>query len=294
VRALVTGAFGFLGSAISTGLERDGWTVVRTGRPRTEIPSPAFESLLERSEPSLVVHCAGPASVPASVADPEADRRGSVDVLSSVLDRLAALSVPPRVLLISSAAVYGQPERLPVRETDPLTPISPYGRNRVACESLVREYASVAPAAALRVFSAYGEGLARQLLWDVSQKALARKPLVLAGTGKESRDFIHADDVAQAVACVARREPRDTEIYNVATGRQLTVAELAALLLAALGIEGEVSFSGRARPGDPERWQADVSRIGSLGFEPAVAIGEGVRRYAAWVSAYASASTAPR
>ena len=285
--ALVTGAFGFLGGAIATKLEADGWNVVRTGRPAHEIPSAPFDALLREASPDLVVHCASPASVPASVADPEADRAGSVVVLDQLLRRLAVLSTVPRVLLLSSAAVYGQPERLPVGEADPLAPISPYGQHRAASEALLREYANAndVAVASLRVFSAYGEGLARQVLWDICTRALAGGPVVLAGTGAESRDFIHARDVARAVALVARQSEPGQDVYNVATGEELTIAKLAALLLGGLEVETDVVFSGETRIGDPDCWRADIGRLRSLGFEVTVPIEAGVRSYAQWVRA---------
>ncbi len=284
VRALVTGAFGFLGSAISRRLEEDGWIVVRSGRPASDIPSVAFDAQLAAGA-EVVVHCAGPASVPASIVDPDADRVGSVGVLARLLERLADLPAPPRVVLLSSAAVYGQPERLPVDEEAPLAAISPYGRNRVISESLVHEYSEQTNASAttLRVFSAYGEGLTRQVFWDVCQKATAGGAVLLSGTGHESRDFVHAEDVAQAVSILAGAVPAPHDAYNVGTGRQTSIAELSRLLLAALGIKTEVIFSGEPRAGDPERWQADIGRLRSLGFEVAVPLETGVRRYAAWV-----------
>ena len=285
MRALVTGAFGFLGTAISRRLEDDGSTVVRAGRPETEIPSAAFDALLESARVDVVVHCAGPASVPASIADPEADRTGSVEVLAALLARLSALPTPPRVVLLSTAAVYGQPEQLPVAESAPLAAISPYGRNRVVAESLVQEYSRrfEASTTSLRVFSAYGEGLMRQVFWDVCRKALAGDTVVLLGTGHESRDFVHAEDVAQAVSRIVGTPSVEPDAYNVGTGRQTSIAELSTLLLAALGVNAEITFSGEVRAGDPECWQADIGRLRSLGFEVTVPLETGVERYAEWV-----------
>ena len=282
--ALVTGASGFLGGHICKGLRADGWTVVAAGRPELEIPSPAFERRLQETSPSLVVHCAGPASVAASVEDPVADFLGSAGVLVALLERLAGIRRKPRLLLLSSAAVYGDPIRLPVREGDETRPISPYGFHRLACELLLGEFERVygVPSAALRVFSAYGEGLRRQILWDICEKAIGDGEVVLSGTGDESRDFVHASDVAQAVAVAARHARFETEILNVASGVETTIADLAELLVSELGSNVPVRFLGDARPGDPSNWRADISAARTLGFRPAVTIAEGTRRYAAW------------
>lgn len=280
--ALVTGAFGFLGRHVAAGLAEEGWTVVEAGRPRTEIPSPEFDALLVDAEPRLVVHCAGPASVPASLVDPESDFRGSVEVLHELLERLRGREAA--LVLISSAAVYGQPDRLPVAEDAPARPISPYGFHRLHCELALREFHELwgLRSCALRVFSAYGEGLRRQIMWDICAKALGDGRVELHGTGAESRDFVHAADVARAVAVVAREAPLEAEAYNVGTGVETRLDELAPLLLAALGSDAPVSFSGERRPGDPVNWRADTTRIAALGFEPAVPVTEGAARYAEW------------
>jgi UDP-glucose 4-epimerase len=280
--ALVTGAGGFLGQHVASGLSAAGWEVVAAGRPEVEVPSPAFDALLGSRPPELVVHCAGPASVPASVDDPATDFRGSVGVLFELLDRLRDRDTA--FVLVSSAAVYGEPASLPVTEDAPLRPISPYGFHRVLCEELVREFHELwgLRCCALRVFSAYGDGLRRQIMWDICRKALLEGEVSLHGTGDESRDFVHADDVAGAVVAAAGSAPLAAEAYNVGTERETRLSELAPMLLEALGSDAPVAFSGQSRAGDPRHWRADTSRIAALGFAPRVGLEEGVRRYAAW------------
>lgn len=277
---LVTGAAGFLGRHALAAFAEAGTAVVGVGRPDVEIPSPAFDRLLAEVQPALVVHCAGAASVPASLADPDADRAGSVDVLAAVLERLGNA----RLLLVSSAAVYGEPESVPIAEDAPLAPLSPYGRHRVEAEALA--VGSGAPVAIARVFSAYGEGLRRQVLWDIATRALAGGPVELAGTGAETRDFVHARDVAAALVAIARSSAFEGEALNVATGVETSIAELAGIVTAELGCAA-VRFSGVGRPGDPARWRADIGRLRALGFEPSVAIEQGAAAYARWAREHA-------
>lgn len=274
--ALVTGHHGFLGGHVAATLAARGAQVVGAGRPELTIPSREFDELVREARPTLVVHCAGPASVPASLADPATDRAGAVSVLEALLDRLGGA----RLVLVSSAAVYGQPDRLPVPEDAPLAPVSPYGRHRVEAERLALD--SGVPLAIARVFSAYGEGLRRQVLWDVAQRALAGGPVELSGTGEETRDFIHAGDVAGAIAALAERAAFAGETINVGTGVETSVADLAELIVRELG-GGEIRFTGDERPGDPARWRADVTQLHALGFEPSVAIEDGAAAYARWV-----------
>jgi UDP-glucose 4-epimerase len=283
VVALVAGSHGFLGRWISAALETAGWTVTRAGRPDQEIPSPEFDRLLADARPKLVVHCAGPASVPASVEDPDSDRAASVGVTTQLVERLSALPSRPRLVFISSAAVYGEPRDLPVGEDAPFAPISPYGRHRVECEAAVRS--GGLPAVTMRIFSAYGEGLRRQVLWDIAQRALAGGPVELLGTGEESRDFVHASDVGRAVVVAATGASFAGEAYNLASGIETRIADLAEMLVQALAVDERPVFTGVGRSGDPMRWQADIGALRALGFEPQVPLAEGVERYAAWVRA---------
>lgn len=278
--ALVTGHRGYLGSHAVRALIAAGWSVTGVGRPETEIPSDAFEKILEEVAADVVVHCSGPASVPAAERDPVSDRRGSVEVLSALLGSLIRAKAGTRLVLVSSAAVYGDPIRLPVTEQEPLRPISAYGTHRLECEQLA--IASNVPTAVARVFSAYGEGLRRQVLWDITQSALRGDRVELQGTGRESRDFVHGADVGQALATIAHLGSFVGESYNVGTGVETTIAELAHKLVTAVNPRAQVGFSGRNRAGDPLRWRADISAAQALGFSPMVTIDEGAARYAAW------------
>jgi UDP-glucose 4-epimerase len=278
---VVTGAAGFIGSRVASVFAAEGSDVVRAGRPHQEIPSREFERLFDEHYVDLVVHCAGPASVPASVADPSADRAGSVDVTRALIALLERQDPRPRLLLVSSAAVYGEPQDLPVGETAVPAPISPYGRHRLEVEELA--VASVLPTAVARVFSAYGDGLRRQVMWDIARKALTHDTVELWGTGAESRDFLHVDDLARALETIANSTGFGNEVYNVGSGDETTIAELAQLMLASLGSDATPTFRGVEREGDPTRWRADIRRIQALGWSPSIDLAAGVARYAAWM-----------
>lgn len=153
--SLVTGGHGFLGAYVHAALAERG-QVASAGRPDVEIPSSTFDRLLESARPDLVVHCAGPASVATSLADPAADFDASVVVTFELLDRLRSLRPPPRVVFISSAAVYGNAPSLPIGENEIPRPMSPYGHHKLAGEYLLREFSELfgVPSVSLRVFSA--------------------------------------------------------------------------------------------------------------------------------------------
>lgn len=292
---IVTGASGFLGSLVCAEFKLSGYRVVGVGREpdvrgtcdqylQAELPSRAFEHLVTSVQPSLIVHAAGPASVPASFLDPVQDFVGTTVVLASLLDAVRRNSPRSRVVVFSSAAVYGNPPSLPVTEEAPLEPVSPYGFHKLAAEGLLREYADVygVRSAGLRIFSAYGPGLRKQLAWDVCEKIRNNGVVRLFGTGEETRDFVHGRDVARACMAIAKSAPMLGETFNVASGQETTVRKVAELIVEALRPGTTIEFTRETRLGDPLRWRADISAIGALGFAPSVPIEAGMTEYADW------------
>lgn len=299
--ALVTGAAGFLGRHVVRRFLEAGWGVAgldaaspgaaalpaNVAYHQLSLPSSALGSVIVAASPDVVIHCAGSASVPVSLESPAIDFRGNTVLTFEVLDALRMFAPRCRFVLLSSAAIYGDPVALPVREEHAAAPLSPYGMHKQQCEMLCAEFSRFfgVSTAVARIFSAYGPGLKRQVVWDICQRALTQKELPMHGTGAESRDFIHAADVAHALFTLATAAPAHGEIYNVASGRETTIAELVSLLTAELAPELQPRFDGKATKGNPLNWRADISKIGALGFAPRVSLEEGVREVARWARA---------
>lgn len=296
---LITGIAGFLGRYTAREFARAGWHVVGVDDVapdqappgvefhRLRLPSAALDPLLTKVAPAACIHAAGRASVASSLRDPASDFRDGVVLTFELLDALRRCAPRCRVALLSSAAVYGDPSSLPVRETDPIAPLSPYGYHKRQCELLLEEFARLyaLPSVAVRIFSAYGPGLRRQVVWDICERALTTGRLVLHGTGSESRDFVHALDIARGLVHLVEHAPASAEIYNLASGTQTTIREVATVLLAHLHLNLQPEFDGQRTPGDPVHWRADLSRLTALGFSPEITLEEGLREVAASSSA---------
>ena len=214
----------------------------------SDLGSPEFEAMLVAAKPDLIIHAAGPSSVAGSVKGPAGDFLGSVDVFYHVMDSVRRLAPSCKVLLLSSAAVYGNPQTLPVHEDAPLRPISPYGFHKKICEILIEEFYSVygIRGCSVRIFSAYGAGLKRQVLWDISRKALWDNVVNLQGTGEETRDFVHAEDVAERLGNIADHATFSAEAYNLSYGVATTIREVAETLVAELGRNWDDRFLSSA------------------------------------------------
>ncbi|HEY8281815.1 MAG TPA: NAD-dependent epimerase/dehydratase family protein [Leifsonia sp.] len=188
-----------------------------------------------------------------------------------------------RVVFASSASVYGDPEKLPMHEDDTLSPLTPYCISKRTGEDLLGYYERRAGLSwiALRFFNVYGEGQKTTAYYtSVINHFVNRlkngEPPVIDGEGKQSMDFIHVKDIARAVVLAMTSEQSNMAI-NVGTGIDTTVAELARILIDAVGVDVEPQFN--PRPVLVSRRAADTTRATEvLGFEPSVEVREGMTR----------------
>ena len=292
--AMVTGAAGFIGAYVVRQLLDEGHAVIGIGHPggkpfcapgyqwhEAEVNLPSLRAL--GCVPEMVVHCAGSASVARSLECPEEERRRTIGSAAAVLDFAAAVAPRAQLVLISSAAVYGHVESQPIAESEPLAPVSPYGEYKRQTEELWRAHAALykLQGVIVRLFSVYGEGLRKQLLWDACKK-LSTGNCEFGGTGDETRDWLHASDAARLLVLATKHATQTCPVVNGGTGQAIPVREVLAELSNALGLTGSPRFNGVARLGDPVRYLADVSRAHDWGWEPRLEWREGIHRYARW------------
>jgi len=299
---LITGGAGFIGSHIAQELSRreDARLLVLDDLSSGKLANlEGFKGRVEFHKKDIrdyegilglfagvdyVFHEAALVSVAASVERPEENHSVNVTGTFNVLRAARAQGVR-RVVLASSAAVYGDEPSLPKREDMTPRPESPYGLAKVAAEHYARLYSRLygMPVIALRYFNVYGprQDASSPYSGVVSifvEKALARAVPTVFGDGRQSRDFVFVSDVVRAnLLAMHERSLRGGEIFNVATGRP---TDLEALLRAVGELEGE-RISPRyapARAGDIQRSLADISKAREvLGYEPKVSLEGGLR-----------------
>lgn len=236
-------------------------------------------------QPDVILHCAGSANVGASVINPLSDLEGNLYSLYQLLLALKSFEKRPKLIFLSSAAVYGNPKQLPIREEDEPAPISPYGIHKLMCEELCHYYNRVHGyrARSVRIFSAYGNGLRKQIMWDTYQKYETTGKINLFGTGDETRDFIHITDVMQAIGLILDYDGPE-EVFNVANGEEVSIRELAHTYAGELGENTEiVTFNGETKAGDPQNWRADISLLQGIGYQKKMDLKTGIGMYVDWV-----------
>jgi len=298
---LITGVAGFIGRYVARYFSEQGWSVIGIDNSPPEnapltnlaayhqlqLPDAALNNLLKQYSPNIFIHCAGRAAVSLSMTEPTADFYTNTVLTFEVLNALRLYTPSCRFIFISSAAVYGNPEALPVTETQSSAPLSPYGFHKWQSEKLCLEFTKIygLPTASVRIFSAYGPGLRRQVLWDICCKAITYNTVKLHGTGRESRDFIHGLDIAKALMVVANSAPMEGEVYNLGSSREVAIAELAEMIVNTLECNATPLFDGIVPIGTPLNWQADISKLNALGFTPSVLLEQGVKTFVHWCRA---------
>ena len=232
-----------------------------------------------------VFHFVGNSYVPWSVEDPARDYALNLENTFLLLEALRSIADAPRLVNVSSAAVYGNPRSFPIRESDPTAPISPYGVSKLAAERYVAVYSRIygLRAASVRPFSVYGPRQRKQVVYDLLHR-LRSDPhhLSVLGDGTQARDFVHVQDLIQALLLVGMAATCNGEVYNVASGTTHTIAELVSALCSVCDQAPEIVYSGDVRPGDAQKWVVDIDRLRHLGFEPTVGLRDGLAAVRDW------------
>ena len=295
MRVLILGSEGFIGSNAVTYFEKQGFEVYKADiilkdEPHYQVINPEqpdFASLFTQGQFDICINATGAANVQFSFNHPALDYSLNVANVYYLLNALRQYNPACRFINFSSAAVYGNPQQLPIHEKSKLHPLSPYGWHKLYSEQVCREFAQYfgLHTISLRVFSAYGEGLKKQLFWDVYQKILnsSNNSIEVFGTGKESRDFIYIQDLLQAVNCVINQASFGGEAINVACGQEVSIEKAIDTLVTQINPGLQVKFTGKEKKGDPLNWVADIGNLQSMGFTPSYNLEDGLKRTLTWM-----------
>ncbi len=303
MRTLVTGGAGFIGSNIVALLVGEGHEVtvidnMLTGY-RSNLDALAEVRVIDgdiRDESSIetaadgaevILHLAASLGNKRSIEMPVDD--ADINVIGTLRVLEAARKYGTRKIVFSSSAgIFGELKTLPIDETHPLEPDSPYGATKLCAEKLCLAYGRLYgfEAVALRYFNVYGVNQRYDAYGNVipifANRLVKRNPLTVFSDGEQTRDFVNVRDVARANYNAALADGV-SGAYNVASGTRITINELTRLMGEAAGIEPVVEYAP-PRPGDVRDSLADISRAAeAFGYRPVVGLVEGLGEYMDWV-----------
>ena len=293
MRILIIGSMGFIGSHLKLYFTRTlhevyGCDIIDSYDQKNYIKIDKrfdYNTLLKDNLYDVCVNCSGSAYVSKSFDDTINDfELNSFNVLK-FLEIIKRQNPECKFINISSAAVYGNPLKLPIGEKDESLPISPYGYHKLISEYILDEYNKLwgVKTSSVRIFSAYGNGLKKQVLYDISKKILIEDEIHLFGTGNETRDFIHIDDICRALECVIKSDNFQSSKINVANGEQISIKEIIKIINKHWNHKKKIEFDGIERQGDPANWCADISLLKSYGYSQGVNINDGIKGYINWI-----------
>jgi UDP-glucose 4-epimerase len=230
----------------------------------------------------IIIHLAALIDVSASVADPIETNDVNVNGTLNILQE-AAKSKVKKVIFASSTAVYGETKELPITEGTLLNPISPYAASKVAAESYCKAFAGSYgfDAIILRFFNVYGprnenspySGVITKFL----QKACNNETLTVEGDGKQTRDFIHVNDVTRAIVSALRATKSKGEAFNVCTGKPTSINEIVDALRTITGKDLKVTHAP-SRIGDIRNsYGSPAKSAQKLGFKSTVSLLDGLK-----------------
>ena len=239
----------------------------------------------ERGIPDTIFHLAGGSLVMASVERPFEDFQKTVISTAETLEWVRTAAPDTAVVFASSAAVYGNEQSIPIREDSSIAPCSPYGYHKRMAELLIESYARRfgVRVSVVRLFSVYGEGLRKQLLWDLCGRCASNpRDIQLQGTGNEVRDWLWVEDAASYLSQASGLAGAVPFLVNGGTGQPCTVREISESVIRDWGLDCQVRFSQVTRPGDPAYLVADNTWGVECGFKAEMDWSDGIRRYVKW------------
>lgn len=310
MRVLITGGAGFIGSNLAHSLAAEHEVGIiddlsagslanvpeQVWFREIDILDPALEDAVREFGPDVVVHLAAQASVVESIRDPYRDWAVNVDGTAAVAAAAEAAGAF-RVISASSAAVYGDPVELPLLENSQKTPLSPYGRSKLAAESVLAEAlaATKLDFASVRFSNVYGprqdwrgEGGVVAVFCGLMAEG---RPPVIHGSGEQTRDFIYVGDVVAALTAAALTEVslRDGDgsgpAYNISAGTRTSINELAEVVAEATGFTHPLKHEP-AREGDIMHSVLDSHKARTVfAWDARVPLKVGIRKTVEWLHA---------
>lgn len=298
-KILISGAKGFLGSHIAKHFKFLGYEAYGIGHGELSVEESkligldywrkddiSIKSILEFNQTfDVIVHCGGSGSVGFSVDYPYDDFKKTVNGTLEVLEYMRVYNPNAHLIYPSSPAVQGEHPDTPIHEDYIGKPTSPYGYHKKIAEDLCQSYSEKfnLKISIIRLFSVYGNGLKKQLLWDAFHKIKeAKNDVSFWGTGDETRDFIHIDDVLLLVDTLIQRNELFI-LINGGTGTKHSIKNVVEMIRDLVNPNIQIQFNNQINIGNPIYYWADTQKLEKYDINVHKKLEQEIINYVEWV-----------
>lgn len=287
---LIIGSNGFIGKAIynyfSGFFNIHGVDIVKSNQTSfTQINSISdLENLEGINTFNFIINATGSADVRRSNEFPLNDFEKNTLNVYEILSIIKIKNPKSKFINISSGGVYGN-KNSAVIETDKLNPVSTYGFNKKMAENICEHFYNQFKISSysLRIFSAYGPGLKRQLFWDLYKKSLNTNQIELYGDSTDYRDFIYIGDICEFIKIIIDKNISGYHVFNLSSGLLTTIESAVKCFYKILDKNIKYSFSGNSLQGYPKGIFADISKANKIGFVPKYTLEQGLKKTIEWI-----------
>jgi UDP-glucose 4-epimerase len=233
---------------------------------------------------NFIINASGSTDVKRSNELPLNDFEKNTLNVYEILSIIKVKNPEAKFINISSGAVYGNKNSAAI-ETDKLNPVSTYGFNKKITENICEHFYNQFKISSysLRIFSAYGPGLKRQLFWDLYNKSLKTNQIELYGDSTDYRDFIYIDDICEFIKIIVDKNISGYHIFNLSSGLLITIESAVKSFCNILDKNLKFSFSGNSMQGYPKGVFADISKAKKFGFAPKYTLEQGLKKTIEWI-----------
>ena len=289
MKILITGVCGFVGNNLYLKLKKKN-EIIGIGRKNRNYKN-KYKNIIEKEithknlvnlnfKPNVIIHCAGSGSVTKSIQNPKIDYEKNVNTTKELIKFISELTKKPKVIMFSTAAVYGNSCE---KNKKQLKPISPYGRNKLKSENILLKKSKKFKfeLIILRFYSIYGVGLKKQLIWDVCEK-INNKINVFYGSGNEMRSWINIKDVNRLIQFLIKKGSISNQTLDISGNDVVKNKFLVKKLFKLLNINKVPYFNKKNKRGDPIDQIFNNSILKNLGWKPKINLSNGLKEYVQW------------
>ena len=294
MNVLITGSQGFLAMNLAKSLNKKNINIYGIGRGKLSKKkiketgykkniistiSPKSLSKYSNTHFHTIVHCAGKVIG----SEPNDDFEKNVLSTQYILDFASKLKKKPKLIFLSTLAVYGNSKKKILKENTLINPVSNYAQNKLLAEELIKYYSKNfgIKYEILRTGSLYGIGLRRQFIYDACKKIYSKNNIFF-GTGREVRDWLYADDLVDLIYIIIKKKALINQIFNVGSGQGLKISEVIVKISELMKIKIKPTFNKIGIDKNPRTLISDITVAKKKGWTPKTSFDEGLKKYVQW------------